>query len=132
LRLRWLNRILVVAIVLELIGATAGVELIVAQRFVQVHAAEAAPPSAASARTYVGSAVCFPCHESEAKLWNGSHHQLAIDACGSSADATPGEKITRHAPTAAKGTRTLFISAHSLYHDSLIMTGRPILASRST
>ena len=43
---------------------------------------------------YVGSAVCAGCHQSEAKLWNGSHHQLAMDhatdksVLGDFADAT--------------------------------------------
>jgi predicted CXXCH cytochrome family protein len=36
-----------------------------------------APPPAQAA-TYAGSAACLPCHEAEAKLWRGSHHDLAM------------------------------------------------------
>ena len=43
----------------------------------QAHAAETGPSD--SRRTYVGSEVCAGCHEREAKLWSGSHHQLAMD-----------------------------------------------------
>ncbi len=74
-RRKW---ILVAAIAVTLIGAAAGMALTGAQRFIQAHAAETATP-AAPAPTYVGSAVCAGCHEGEAKLWNGSHHQLAMD-----------------------------------------------------
>ena len=76
MRSRGLNRILVAAMALTLVGAAAGLALGGAQRFVQAHAAETAPPLAP---TYVGSAVCAGCHEREAKLWSGSHHQLAMD-----------------------------------------------------
>jgi predicted CXXCH cytochrome family protein len=78
LRSRRRKWILVAAIAVTLIGAAAGMALTGAQRFIQAHAAETAPP-AASAPTYVGSAVCAGCHEGEAKLWSGSHHQLAMD-----------------------------------------------------
>ena len=37
-------------------------------------AAEQPPPLA-----YVGSEACAGCHDSEAKAWRGSHHQLAMD-----------------------------------------------------
>ena len=40
---------------------------------VTARAAEAAP------LTYVGSEICASCHQDEAKLWTGSHHQLAMD-----------------------------------------------------
>ncbi len=59
-------------IALALIGAwlASGV----GQRAAVARAAESPAPPA-----YVGSAVCSSCHEPEAKLWNGSHHQLAMD-----------------------------------------------------
>ena len=78
LRLLRLDRILFGAIALVLFGAAVGLALIGAERFVQAHAAETAPPSAAPALTYVGSETCAGCHQGEAKLWSGSHHQLAM------------------------------------------------------
>ena len=33
----------------------------------------------ASAATFVGSETCAGCHQAEAKLWHGSHHQQAMD-----------------------------------------------------
>ena len=59
------------------------------RRGIVAHAADAAPPP-----TYVGSAVCAGCHQAEAKLWDGSHHQLAMaqatdkSVLGDFADAT--------------------------------------------
>jgi len=35
--------------------------------------------SNASAATYVGSETCAGCHQTEAKLWHGSHHEQAMD-----------------------------------------------------
>ena len=35
--------------------------------------------SDASAATFVGSDVCAGCHQTEAKLWHGSHHEQAMD-----------------------------------------------------
>jgi predicted CXXCH cytochrome family protein len=32
-----------------------------------------------TAATYVGSETCAGCHQTEAKLWHGSHHQQAMD-----------------------------------------------------
>jgi predicted CXXCH cytochrome family protein len=79
LRLRGLNRIFVIAMALALAGAAVGLALTGAQRFAQAHAAETGPSAAAPALTYVGSQVCAECHESQAMLWSGSHHQLAMD-----------------------------------------------------
>ncbi len=39
-------------------------------------ASNAVPPSVPA--TYVGAETCRTCHESEFKLWSGSHHQLAM------------------------------------------------------
>jgi predicted CXXCH cytochrome family protein len=33
----------------------------------------------ATAATFVGSETCAACHQAEAKLWHGSHHQQAMD-----------------------------------------------------
>src|SRR6202022_5185768 len=33
----------------------------------------------AAAATFVGSETCAACHQAEAKLWHGSHHQQAMD-----------------------------------------------------
>ncbi len=35
--------------------------------------------SDASVATFVGSAACVGCHQTEAKLWHGSHHEQAMD-----------------------------------------------------
>ena len=32
-----------------------------------------------AAATYVGRQSCVQCHQAQAKLWNGSHHDLAMD-----------------------------------------------------
>src|SRR5271165_5027714 len=52
----------------------AGPALLGAKRNLGARADDAAPPPA-----FVGSAVCAGCHQAQAKLWNGSHHQLAMD-----------------------------------------------------
>src|SRR6202022_879221 len=33
----------------------------------------------ATAATFVGSETCAACHQVQAKLWHGSHHQQAMD-----------------------------------------------------
>jgi predicted CXXCH cytochrome family protein len=73
LRSRGLNRPLVIVIALTLIGAGAGLSLFGAKRSPEARAAETA-----AAPAYVGSEACAGCHQAEAKLWNGSHHQLAM------------------------------------------------------
>jgi cytochrome c554/c'-like protein len=35
--------------------------------------------SGVAAATFVGSDTCAGCHQAEAKLWRGSHHQQAMD-----------------------------------------------------
>ena len=42
-------------------------------RAIRARAADAPP------LTYVGSEICASCHQDEAKLWTGSHHQRAMD-----------------------------------------------------
>ena len=68
------TRTLAVAIVLMLTGAVAAPALTGAKGLDVAPTAMAPTPPA-----YVGSAVCARCHRDEAKLWNGSHHQLAMD-----------------------------------------------------
>jgi predicted CXXCH cytochrome family protein len=78
--LRRPNRALVVAFGLSLVGAVAGLALTGATHLPGALAAETAPsPASPPAPTYVGSEACAGCHQPEAKLWNGSHHQLAMD-----------------------------------------------------
>jgi Flp pilus assembly protein TadD len=36
------------------------------------------PPASGAEATYVGSETCTGCHQAEAKLWQGSQHQLAM------------------------------------------------------
>ncbi len=79
LHLRRLDRAFVVMIAFALAGAFAGLAPGGATHPPGARAAELAAASTAPPPTYVGSAVCAGCHESEAKLWNGSHHQLAMD-----------------------------------------------------
>jgi predicted CXXCH cytochrome family protein len=78
--LRRPNRALVVGFGLSLVGAVAGLALTGATHLPGALAAETAPsPASPPAPTYVGSEACAGCHQPEAKLWNGSHHQLAMD-----------------------------------------------------
>ena len=79
LRLRRLDRTFVVMIAFALACAFAALAPTGASHPSSARAAESATASAAPPPTYVGSAVCAGCHESEAKLWKGSHHQLAMD-----------------------------------------------------
>jgi len=52
------------------------------------------PPSPSAEATFVGSEICAGCHQAEAKLWQGSQHQLAMahasdkSVLGDFADAT--------------------------------------------
>jgi|SRR5277367_5739594 len=56
-----------------LTSAVAALALIGAKRLAAARAAEAPTPLA-----YVGSAVCAGRHQSDAKLWDRSHHQVAM------------------------------------------------------
>jgi Flp pilus assembly protein TadD len=44
----------------------------------------APPPAAKGGPEFVGSAACAPCHESEYRDWQGSHHELAMQIASES------------------------------------------------
>jgi len=74
LKSRPLGPTAVVLFALALVGAVAWTPM---NHGKPSRAARAAESSASLA--YVGSEVCAGCHQNEAKLWNGSHHKLAMD-----------------------------------------------------
>jgi hypothetical protein len=64
----------VVIFALAVAGAVAWIVMNHGKLSRAARAAESSSPLA-----YVGSEACANCHQNEAKLWNGSHHQLAMD-----------------------------------------------------
>jgi hypothetical protein len=71
---RALGRTALVFIALAVVGAVAWSPMNYGKPLRAARAAESSAPLA-----YVGSEACAGCHLNEAKLWNGSHHKLAMD-----------------------------------------------------
>jgi predicted CXXCH cytochrome family protein len=71
-------------------------------------AARADPPPA----TYVGGKVCAPCHETETKRWQGSHHDLAMQR----ANASTVRGNFAGTTFAKDGVTTIFTTRDGRYH----------------
>lgn len=54
-----------------------------------------------AAATYVGRQSCVQCHQAQAKLWNGSHHDLAMDLATSETvlASFDGQELPHHGQT---------------------------------
>src|SRR5271165_7010955 len=74
LKSRALGPAAVVLFALALVGAVAWTPMNHRKPSGAARAAESSAPLA-----YIGSEACAGCHQNEAKLWNGSHHKLAMD-----------------------------------------------------